>query len=202
MAYTNPWSETLVPGNTPARDIDDKFRMWSLAVEERMETFLVKDWNADPVVPQDVINGTVTGKTTTIGGSSFRELNGTAKATELNPNFLAVFRGSAKIIAPVRLPPGVVIKLIEVLVNRGDVTNYTWRLISVDFNTGVAENVIVSHTDAVAGVHVDSQALNHTVSDTAIYYLDLDTAGSADSQSMFLYGFRLTYDVSDATKTL
>lgn len=202
MAYTNPWSDTLVPGSTPARDIDDKFRMWSLAVKERMETFLVKDWNADPVEPQEDLAGTVTGKTIVIGGSSFRELNGSLKAVELNPNFLAVFRGSARVIAPVILPPGVTIKLIELQVNRGDVTNFTWRLIAVGFDTTAVETVVASSTVTNAGMQVFAQALSHTVSAAAAYYVDLDTAGAADVNSMRLYAVRLTYDTPDVTKTL
>lgn len=202
MSYSNDWDETLVPGSTPARDIDDKFRLFSNAIKERMETFLVQDWNADPVEPQEDLVGSVENKTIIIGGSSFRELNGSLKAVELNPNFLAIFRGSARVIAPVILPPGVQLKLIEFQVNRGDVTNYTWRLIAVGFDTTAAETVVASNTDAVAGAHIHSQALTHTVVSNAAYYIDLDTAGAADTDSMRLYAVRLTYDTPDSTKTL
>jgi hypothetical protein len=203
MPYTNEWTETLVPGSTPAREIDDKFRLLSLAIKERMEgSGLVADWSADPVVKTAETKGEVTGKKILIGGSSFRELNGTLKAVELNPNFLAVFRGSARVIAPVILPAGVTLKLIEWFVNRGDVTNYTWRLVSVLFASPATESVIATNTDAVAGLHIHSQVLNHTIADSGVYYLDLDTAGAADVNSLFLYGVRLTYDTPDSTKTL
>lgn len=203
MAYSNQWSETEYPGSTQARDIDDKARLTALAIEERMETFLVKDWRADPVEPQDSLIGKVTGKYLFVGCTQFRELNGSLKAVELNPNFLAVFRGSARVMAHVHLPPGTVIKMLEILVNRGDVTNYTWRMISVDFTAAPAE--VVEFNDAAvatAGLHVRSSGVvNITVANNKMYYLDLDTAGAADINSMFLYGVRVTYDAANSSQT-
>lgn len=203
MPYTNTWAETEYPGTTQARDIDDKARLTALAIEERMEDALVVDWRADPVVPKDSLLGKKVGKYLLIGCERFRELNGTLKAVELNPNFLAVFRGSARVMAHVHLPPGTTIKLVELMVNRGDVTNYTWRLISVDFANPPTETVLINDAAvATAGFHIRSSAVqNIAVAENKLYYLDLDTAGAADVNSMFLYGARITYDTPDSTKT-
>lgn len=202
MAYSNAWSETSYPGSTQARDIDDKARLTSLAIKERMETFLVKDWSADPVEPQDGISGKTDGKRLTIGCERFRELNGTLKACELNPNFLAIFRGSARVLASFHLPGGARLTAIEILANRGSVTNYTFRLIAVAFATTIVETIVATNTVATAGLSVYAQAIVHTISPNALYYVDIDTAGAVDTNSMLLYGVRLTYDVDSSQITV
>lgn len=203
MAYNDLWSSLNVLGSTPARDIDDKFRLFKRALEERLETYLVKDVNADPWEPPDELAGTIEGKKLFIGPAAFREHNSSVKATELNDSFLTCFHGSGKIITPVMLPAGVTIKLIEFLVNRGDVTGILWHLNTINFDSPATVAEVASNTDTVAGLHVHSQALNHTVVDSALYQLDLhSTGGVLTTPSWFFYGVRITYDTPDSTKTI
>lgn len=199
MAFTRSW--TIRPaGTVQAKQIDDEIRYLREDIEERMEQLLVDNWSIDPLVLKDSVSGRVFGKTITIPGVAFHKDGGNYNAS--NTGFDASsYTDSDPLIAPLELPVGCTIKLMEVLGNRGSAGSIQVRLHRHAFAT-VANTVLIT-TVAVGGAGaqlVESGVLAETIATNAYYTIDVDAPGTAGN-IYYLYAVRITYDTPDVRFT-
>jgi hypothetical protein len=204
MPHTRVWDVTSPPGSQAAAQIDDEIRKLRVDIDERMNELAV-NWGLEPgpidLKPQ--FKGNVVGKKLVIPFPDFM-CHTDGKETRLYPGFLQSFTDSGQLYASIKLSPGSIITLVELLVDKGDATSVDWDVYSRSFAAGSGRpgsqtaNVSLSHKNiAGAGVVLDATAvLAITVLVDQMYYIGVDALGPAGNSFDF-YGARVTYDTPD-----
>jgi hypothetical protein len=185
MAYTRAWSLAAPLGSVQAKDIDLLFRQLKEDFEERLESSLIVDMTADPLVLRDEIIGKFTGKTLLLPASAF--IGGT-----YIPSTGRIFGGD-ELVAALNLAPGSVITKLEFLVERTGGANITAALYATQFTTGaVARNVVVASPPSVtAGKHIITINTVQQLQPDYSYDVQIIETGGGTAN---LYGVRVTYN--------
>src|SRR6476620_10194348 len=134
MPHTNPWDTTSPPGTELAKNIDDHLRRLRLDITERLAD-IVDDPYADPLVLKNQFTGQKTGKQMVIPFSDFT-CSTTGKEIIYGHGVLNGFSDCLVILAPIKLPPGVTITKVEMLMDVGDCTSINWWLYTRNFAAG------------------------------------------------------------------
>ena len=206
MPYTLPWSGLTVPGSTtPSADIDVKLTNIPDALKERLEDVLVDDVTDDPWVLKNTAGGPVTGKRLLIPGTMFRERQGGGSDPSLNDIFIGAFGDAQVMQAPVMLPPGVTVTLVEFLM-RVSSGNVLWEFYNHQFTTPTVTKVVLeSGSQAGSGVNAvvigTAAPVAHVIAPDRFYHVSLDTATSGGGILLEIYGCRITYNVPSSKET-
>lgn len=209
MPHTRVWDVTSPPGSQTANQIDDEIRRLRVDIDERMNEIAVS-WGVEPgpIDLQPQFKGNLAGKQMLIHWSEFM-CHTDGKETRLYPGFLQSFTDSGQLYAAIKLSPGTIITLVELLVDKGDATSVDWDVYSRVFAAGAGRpgsqtaNVSLSHKNiAGAGVVLDATAvLAITMLGSQMYYVGVDALGPAGN-SFDLYGARVTYTTPDSRNLL
>lgn len=204
MSYTNTWAalRDISGSTTPANQIDDKFRDRMNGLQERLETELIQDCEADPWVVQDALKGKVTGKVLVIPHSAFIELASVGDLTlAFGSNSMGWVNGDGVMQAAVMLPPGVTVTLVEFLINNGSGT-FNWRFFKHAFSTSShTETNIATGTSATTGDQiVSSGVLAEVIDGGQIYQISCHNTGVTPSVAVF--GARITYNTPSSQQTI
>lgn len=198
MPYSHAWSDNLPPVGALANTIGVEARQLRLDLEERLESSMIVDMSADPVVIRDEVAGKRSGDRVLIPHCAFlSDLNLKLNDIDSENGKLDCFMGSGALYAPVpQFLRGCEITLVEWLVDIHDVTNLEMRLQRRQFANGVpAAETIVTTNKAVAGNNiVNSGGISHIVSDGYYYYLRIIATAGGGGNAGFVYGARLTFN--------
>jgi hypothetical protein len=205
MPYTNIWSVVIPAGGVQAKLIDDHIRQLRLDLAERFEDVLFVDMDTDPIVLKDAVKGKKVDKKLIIG---FAELakNILGKEYVIDAFKMTAFTDSAVIIYPIKLPPGVTLKRMEIMNDRVDSGSVIFELRKRDFGAGFPTNdsvlVATVTNNGVAGVVVSAPAdFAEVIGDDQIYFITMEATGTA-GHSYNIFGIRLTYDAPDSLSTI
>jgi hypothetical protein len=195
MPYSSVWNVTDPAGSVAAKNIDDHIRKLRLQLQERFEDALVVSAAADPWVLKPTVSGTQVDLYRLIPFAAF--LNN-LEAKENNISIggqMDGFSGAGPWIAPVDIPPGCVITLVEYLVDKHDTSGVTCELKSRVF--GNAPAAAVSHSNILCadlGAKVyPSAALNLTIDAGRYYFLCLQ-GGGVGGNSFNIFGARIKFN--------
>lgn len=207
MGHTRAWDVTLPPGTTQAKQIDDEIRKVRVDVDERFADIMV-DTLADPVDLKPQFKGNVDSKQLVIPFPMFNsDTNG--KDTTYHLGYGQAFTDTGPLVAPIILPPGVIMTLVELLIDKGDAASIEMDVMARSFAAGAGRpgsqtaNVSLSHvTSAGAGVVIlPTAALNVTIDPAQLYYIVVEAIGPAGNSFDF-YGARVTYKTPDCRNTI
>jgi hypothetical protein len=203
--YTNPWSNTIPSGNTPANQIDDHIRQVRFDVAQRLGEIFV-DFAASPLVFRDFILGKATGKKMLIPPHAF--IGADLDPVAFGDDSVATTEVTT-LYAPVILPPGAVITQIRAAVKRGATGVLNFALLSHTFNTAVTlavESIISQGITANTTTIIDTGVIavgSRPVIDAAKTYKLKQYVASPNSLLFhWNYGVEITYDVDSSLVTL
>lgn len=202
MPYVIPWTTLTVDGSTTdANDIDEKLTNISQALQERLESVLIEDVQADPWVLKPTVGGAVTGKKLIIPHTLFKERTGGATDPTVNDINTSVL-GTAQVMqAPVFVPPGCTITLVEFLVGNMGTGAILWEFFRNAFSISSTKVLLDSGSSATGGVHIISKAVSVLVGADQLYHVSLDTSLNSSGAILLIYGARITYDTPSARET-
>lgn len=208
MPFSDAWNDTDPPGSELAKNIDDHIRKLRLQIDERMEAMLVEDWAADPLAYLDAVSGKKTGKQILIpfGAFLYGTTGSTSKGVEMHTSYVETYVDTGPMIAPVILPPGVTVTLVELMADKGDTTSVSWQFSYRLFSAGGStddENVIDAGTTfSTAGIQIKATgALTEVIAANTLYWIRVSATGSS-GQAYDLFGARITYDTPAHLNTI
>lgn len=165
MSYSNGWSISTPTDPSAAKLLGADIRQLRLDLEERMETNLVVDWAADPIVLQDLVIGKRLGIRVV---QAFMDIV-PAVTADPGTGHVSLANGITYGI-PVRVPVGCTILSMECMasVTTGTLTISLMRRQQVSSAPGAS--TVFSFTNVGPGlVNSISGAISHTI-DAAYYY--------------------------------
>lgn len=188
MPYTNaPWVDATPPVGVLAIHLDDHIRQLRLDIGERLRT-IVEDIDADPLVV-----GKVAGKRLLLPYSAAM-VNGSHTVSD---DRLSLNAG-ARAIFPVVLPPGVTIKLFEVMCLNTFGTNITATLQRMAFGAFTKFTLSTKLLSTIGGPHtITSDAIAAVVANDSTYTLEVSAPAS-----FVIAAARITYDCPNMKVTL
>lgn len=204
MSYTNVWSDTIPPGSTAAKLIDDFMRQVRLDIHERMNT-LVGDWTADPIKLLPANGGAVTGKNIFIHHSAFQNDSSNHDWTRVDVSLSSSVIGTVKFWAPVILPIGATITGVSFNITAGGLLGSSFKLRKFVFNNtapGPPSSPPVA-SDIATGV-VDNAAFKdyiinftYVVQNNDVLFLEITM-----NTGCVFYGAAITYNIDNVGQTL
>lgn len=206
MPYTRVWTKVNPPGSQAANTADDELRNLREDIEQRI-TSLVTGWDTavptDPIVVKPEILGNVTGKTILLHSSAFDQIEA-ANTAWTGTDSTAIKSTAAQVLrAPLVIPVGVTVTLLEVMINWGAGGAHTCKLRYQDFAGGalvVTDVAAISITSGAATAIYASGALTHVVLANKMYFIEM-TLG-VPAVAAFFNGVRVTYNTPDTRNTL
>lgn len=200
MARTHStFDETYPAGTLAANQIDEIVRRTRLEVKELLEQGVVEDCDEDPVVLKDAVSGRKLSKKLVIPAHAF---NGADSSTPVHA-YRTQDEEANGYWAAIVLPPGVTIRLIEVLFNNGTAGQVDISVKKIAFSVAATETTVWEESDSVGGLHIaDSGAIAEVVSEDAYYVIEIDAPGSSELLAFLLYAVRITYDTESHLTTI
>jgi len=198
MAFTDPWNVTDPPGTEQARNIDNHIRKLRLQLEERFEAAWVKDFTADPLELRDEVSGFKEGKMLLIPMADIKTHTGEGANESTGGEYVET---STDFFIPIRLPPGVTIKYVELLAHRLSNT-FQWELRSRPFGPGsstIIETVTHSAPNTGIGISITPE-LNVVVDSNTLYWINGNRVPTNEGRR--LYGARVTYNTPNHWSTI
>lgn len=204
MAYTRNWDNTSPAGGSQLSAGDDAIRAMKVDLDERLSS-VFEDIDVDPLALKSTAVGSIgaaTGKQIILGPHEFAPAQDDDNIA-WGADYVTFDNGPNVVMrAPVILPIGVTITLIELLADKSTATQISAVLRGKGF-TGTPAAAADKHSAIVrtaAGVGIDSSGAL-TIAVVADEMLFMEVTGAIGGNAR-LYGVRITYDASSAAETL
>jgi hypothetical protein len=208
MAYTRNWDNTTPAGSSQVSAGDDSIRSMKEDISQRLLSVFV-GIDADPLVLKPDVVGSIGAATKKmiVPGVAFQPSeNGTDDVTYQGMSMVSDNSGDRQVFAPLILPPGTVITLVELLSDKRTLAGIECSVIKAPFSVVPVETTAVGPiTNTTAGIQLTSSgAVAYDVTDADYLHIMVvpTTAGLLGVDRFTLYAVRITYQATSALETL